>query len=104
MRRAHAIVVLAMLLPFGLSFAIPVDNLPETSYDESEPAPYEIAPQIWTLMLAESGRFASDAGRLVLPIRLSATLEPYSGQTFRLVHLRFVVAPSLMAQVFPLRC
>ena len=74
MRRIHAIVVLAVLLTFGLSFAIPADNLPETSYDESEPAPYETTPHISTLMLTESARFASDVGRRILPIRLSANV------------------------------
>ena len=40
MRRIHATVVLTVLLAFGLSVAIPMEDLPETSYDESEPAPY----------------------------------------------------------------
>ena len=104
MRRIHAIVVLTALLPFGLSFAIPVEDLPETRYDESEPVPSETTPQISTIILMEFARFASDAGRIILPIRLSATLQHYSGQTFRIVHLRFVLALSLMAQVFPLLC
>lgn len=104
MRCIRATVVLAMLLAFGLSVAIPMEDLPDTSYDESEPAPYEADPQISTLMLMQSARFASDAGRLVLPIRPSATLPADSGQTFRIVSLRFVVVASLVAQVFPLRC
>ena len=104
MRRIHAIVGLAVLLTFGLSFAIPADNLPETSYDESEPAPYETTPHISTLMLTESARFASDVGRRILPIRLSATLQPYTGQTSRIEPLRLAVPRSLVAQVFPLRC
>ena len=104
MRRVHATVVGAVLLAFGMSFAISIEDLPETSYDESEPAPYETTPQVSTLMLMRSARLASDAGRLVLPIRLSATLQPYSGQTSRIVPLRLAVAWSLVAQVFPLRC
>jgi hypothetical protein len=80
MRRIHSTIVLAVLLAFGLSFSIPVEDLPETSYDESEPAPYEVS-QIFTLTLMQSARLASDAERLVLPIRPSATFPPYSGQT-----------------------
>jgi|SRR5580692_8354624 hypothetical protein len=104
MRRIHATVVLTVLLAFGLSVAIPMEDLPETSYDESEPAPYEVARQIPALKLMQSARFASEAGRLVLPVRPSATLSVYSGQTSRIVPLRFAVAANLMAQVIPLRC
>jgi hypothetical protein len=104
MRRTYATVVLAVLLAFGLSFAISMEDLPETSYDESEPAPYEATPQISTFMLMQSARFASDEGRLVLPIRPPATLPAYSGQSSRIVPLRFAVVASLAAQVIPLRC
>jgi len=90
MRRIHGTVVLAVLLAFGLSVAISPEDLPETSYDESEPAPYEATPQISTLMLMQSARFASDAGRLVLP-------------SARLLHFRSILSSRPGSSLFDSR-
>jgi len=44
MRRASSILVLSVLLAFGASLAVPVEDIPETPYDESEGLPYESTP------------------------------------------------------------
>jgi hypothetical protein len=44
MRRASSILVVFVLLAFGLSLAVPAEDVPETGYDESEALPYESTP------------------------------------------------------------
>lgn len=51
MRRASSILVLFVLLAFGLSLAVPAEDVPETGYDESEEAPYENTPLISIVLL-----------------------------------------------------
>lgn len=41
MRRSCFILILLVLLGFGLSLAVPAEDVPETVYDESETLPYE---------------------------------------------------------------
>jgi hypothetical protein len=44
MRRPCSILVLCVLLAFGAALAVPAEDVPETSYDESEAVPYEVIP------------------------------------------------------------
>ena len=44
MRRPCFIFILFVLLGFGLSLAVPAEDVPETVYDESEGLPYEGTP------------------------------------------------------------
>jgi len=44
MKELRCLVVLAVALVFGLSFALPAEDIPETPYDESETLPYECTP------------------------------------------------------------
>jgi hypothetical protein len=44
MRRRCSILVLFVLLAFGLSLAVPAEDVPETVYDESETLPCESTP------------------------------------------------------------
>lgn len=44
MRRTHPILALLVLLVLGFSFAVPTEDLSETSYDESEAQPWENVP------------------------------------------------------------
>ena len=46
MRRASSILVLFVLLAFGLSLAVPAEDVPETAYDESESLPCESTPVV----------------------------------------------------------
>jgi hypothetical protein len=53
MRRSRSVLVLFVGLVFGLSFAIPAEDIPETLYDESESLPYESALPL-SIVLQES--------------------------------------------------
>ncbi len=44
MRRHFSILILFVLLGFGVSLAVPAEDVPETAYDESEALPYESTP------------------------------------------------------------
>ena len=44
MRSLWAILVLLVFLGFGVSLAVPAEDVPETAYDESEGLPYEGTP------------------------------------------------------------
>ena len=44
MRRRCSIFVFCVLLGFGVSLAVPAEDVPETAYDESEALPYEGTP------------------------------------------------------------
>jgi hypothetical protein len=44
MRRRCSILAFCILLAFGVSLAVPAEDVPETAYDESEALPYEGTP------------------------------------------------------------
>jgi len=44
MRRPCSAFIFFVLLVFGVSLAVPAEDVPETSYDESETLPYEGTP------------------------------------------------------------
>ena len=44
MRTPRSAIVLLLLLGFGVSLAVPAQDLPDTAYDESETLPYESTP------------------------------------------------------------
>jgi hypothetical protein len=44
MRRPCSILILCVLLGFGVSMAVPAEDVSETAYDESEALPYESIP------------------------------------------------------------
>ena len=65
MRKMHFLLVLVGIV-FGLSFAIPAEDLPDTVLDESESMPYESAPPV-SIVLSE----LAAAGQVV-PVRQGA--------------------------------
>jgi len=56
MRKPRSILVLLLLLAFGVSLAVPPDDMPETTYDESETLPYEGTPQFSMVALQAPAR------------------------------------------------
>ena len=46
MRRSRSVLVLIIVAVFGMSFAVPVEDDPETPYDESQSLPYESSPAV----------------------------------------------------------
>lgn len=56
MRKPRSALILFVLLVFGLSLAVPAEDVLETTYDESETQPYEAIPLFSSLSpLAASG-------------------------------------------------
>jgi len=54
MRVLGSAFVLLAALVLGLSFAVPVEDAPDTSYDESEALPYEGTPRFSVMQQQES--------------------------------------------------
>ena len=46
MRRPFSIFILFVLLGFGVSLAVPAEDVAESGYDESETLPYESTPPV----------------------------------------------------------
>jgi len=58
MRKPRCILVILLLSVFGVSLAVPAEDLPETAYDESETLPYEGTPQFLIVAPQASARMA----------------------------------------------
>jgi hypothetical protein len=58
MRTLWSILVLCVLLGFGVSLAVPAEDVPETAYDESEGLPYEDTPLFSIVVSRASARIA----------------------------------------------
>jgi len=56
MRRRCSILAFCILLAFGLSLAVPAEDVPETAYDESEALPYEGTPVFSTVVPLAAAR------------------------------------------------
>jgi len=52
--KTNSVLTLCLAFAFGLFFAIPAQDVPETAYDESETAPYENTPSLPSEVEAES--------------------------------------------------
>ena len=64
MRRPCFILILFVLLSFGVSLAIPAEDMPETAYDESEALPYEGTPLFSIEVPQASARIAKAKAEL----------------------------------------
>ena len=76
MRVLRSVLVLLAAFALSMSFAIPVEDLPDTSYDESEAAPYERTPPFSVMQqefeLAPGSEFpSSSSGKLNTKYALS---------------------------------
>ena len=56
MRRPCFVLILFVLLGFGVSLAVPAEDVPETAYDESEALPYEGTPLFSIVVPLAAGR------------------------------------------------
>jgi hypothetical protein len=83
MRRPCSLLILFVLLGFGVSLAVPAEDVPETAYDESEALPYEGIPlfsivvQLTVVRTSQavpnSLRHKLDAPSLLIPARARDT-------------------------------
>jgi hypothetical protein len=71
MRRPCSVLVLCVLLGFGVSLAVPAEDVPETAYDESEGLPYEGTP-LFSIVVPLVAARATQAGPSSLQPRLGA--------------------------------
>jgi hypothetical protein len=74
MKELRSLLVLAVALLFGVSFALPAEDIPETPYDESETLPYEVTP-LFSIVLQEPARAPRSVLTLVFPLHFSAPLR-----------------------------
>jgi hypothetical protein len=71
MRRPCSILILFVLLGFGVSLAVPAEDVPETAYDESEILPYESTPPVSIVVSIGAARTTQAVPRFLHP-RLGA--------------------------------
>ena len=102
MRRHCSIFVLFVLLAFGVSLAVPAEDVPETAYDESEALPFEGVP-LFSIPLPQV------AARTQVPVS-SGHLKLITPSPFTPAHVRDTSADrsvdqrALLALLCNLRC
>ena len=69
MRKPRSALLFFVLLVLGLSLAVPVEDLPETAYDESEAQPYEGSPPVSILVSPVAARTTQ---KILSPLHLKA--------------------------------
>jgi hypothetical protein len=77
MRKLGSAIVFSVILTFGLSLAVPAEDVPETSFDESESLPYESTPLFSIVVVQVATRAAEHGLAWVSPVRF-AFLNGYS--------------------------
>ena len=100
-RRASSLFLIFVLVVFGLSLALPAEDLTETAYDESETLPCQSPASLST----------GTSQLIALECRgASATFPQVFLRTIQLLHLASplsdlcVIPPSRLAQLSTLRC
>jgi hypothetical protein len=104
MRETHRCLVFVVVLLLGLSPALPAEDLPGTTYDETEAQPYESSVPISNLMAqtaSETQTALSETQAVESAPRLqTSTPFPLAAQPLIGAHAhRFTVARGLLAQV-----
>ncbi len=79
MRKPRSALLFFVLLVLGLSLTVPVEDLPETTYDESEAAPYVSTP-LFSNLISQAAASATGAVRRAVDLR--------SGTPFRFAATR----------------
>jgi hypothetical protein len=74
MRKSWLILLYFVVLVLGLSLAVPAEDLPETAYDESEAAPYEITPR-FSCVMSQAAALAVGAVRSALHLRCGTPFQ-----------------------------
>ena len=99
----ESLLTLLLLAAFGLSFAIPVEDDPETPYQESEQLPYECTP-LFSIEVQESARAPGALLKSSCYFQLGSQIrcdDIYAGQRERSVQL---ISDSITILGHSLRC
>ena len=80
MRKPRSALVLVLLLGFGVSLAVPAEDVPETPYDESEAVPYESTPVFSITVTQASGRIVKAELNCGSLPHLSSLIKPCNGR------------------------
>ena len=102
MRKPWSVLIIFVLLAFGVSLAVPAEDVPETAYDESEALPFEGVP-LFSIALRQV------AARTQVPVS-SGHLKLVTPSPFTLAHVRDTSADrsvdqrALLALLCNLRC
>jgi len=75
MRKQRFFLIFLVVLGFGVSLAVPAEDDPETSYDESEALPYEGTPLFSITLPQASARIARDESGCGSPFRFKPSAE-----------------------------
>jgi hypothetical protein len=82
MRKPRSVFVLLLLLVFGVSLAIPAEDVPETAYDESEAMPYEGTP-LFSMVVPQASARITMAAESIGGFLLGPTSSTKRGQRRR---------------------
>ena len=103
MRRPCSILVLCVLLGFGVSLAVPAEDVPETSYDESEAVPYESTP-VFSIVAPQAAAQIAQSALSSLHHKLDAPLLHPSARVRHTDAHRFANERSWLALLCTLLC
>lgn len=103
MRKPRSVLIFLLLLGFGLSLAVPAEDVPETPYDESETLPYERTPLFSITVTQPSDRTAKAEPRSDSLLRFNSSTK--RGQRRREESARLHRVPNLLTILnHALRC
>jgi hypothetical protein len=103
MSRSGSALVLFVAVVLGLSFAVPAEDVPETSYDESESLPLESTPVV-SVAEPEAVAEAPAVRPRTSQLRLSSLRRPGAQKLDHARDWAYPICDSLTTLDHPLRC
>ena len=101
MRKPCSILFLCVLVGFGVSVAVPAEDMPETAYDESEAVPFVSTP---VFSLAVPKVLARDGKTLAAVLPLGSLRRRAKRGIDQRIDLTYRVSDSLTILDHSLRC
>ena len=97
-------IVLVMILGLGLFLTVPLEDLPETAFDESETQPLEGIPLFSTALLQAQARTPQPKLKLDARFRSDSTTEPHEPHVERVLPSSHPISDSITILDHSLRC
>jgi hypothetical protein len=104
MREPCSILIFCVLLGFGVSLAIPTEDVAETAYNESEALPYEGTPLFSSVVLRASARALQPVSKSGPPFHLGSPTRRCERCAEHKAWLAHPVFDSLIILDHSLRC